>query len=79
MENPYAISQGPWPRVEKSEQGRVLPIPSLPISRTMNTQETQSEKFRTFAKKVLSVPKAEIDRREKEYKKQRKKEKRRKL
>jgi hypothetical protein len=34
--------------------------------------ETPSEKFRDFAKKVVSVPKAEIDRREKEYKKARK-------
>jgi len=33
----------------------------------MNTKATASAKFRAFAKKILSVPKSEIDRREKEY------------
>jgi len=32
-----------------------------------------AEKFRRFAKKIISTPKSEIDRREKEYKKSRKK------
>jgi hypothetical protein len=31
--------------------------------------ETPFEKFRQFTKKIVSVPKAEIDRRETEYKK----------
>jgi hypothetical protein len=35
-------------------------------------QETPFEKFRRFAQKVVSVPKSEIDCREKEYKKARK-------
>jgi hypothetical protein len=34
--------------------------------------ETPFEKFRQFIKKIISVPKAEIDRREQEYKKARK-------
>jgi hypothetical protein len=34
--------------------------------------KTPFEKFREFTRKVVSVPKAEIDRREKEYKKARK-------
>ena len=38
----------------------------------METQ-SQLDKFRKFAEKVISVPKSEIDRREKEYKKARKK------
>ena len=42
-----------------------------------NKQETPFDKFREFARKVISVPKSEIDRREKEYKKARKKERRR--
>lgn len=33
--------------------------------------ENQFEKFRAFTAKVLAVPKAEIDRREKQYKKAR--------
>ena len=33
---------------------------------------TPFEKFRAFTQKVVSVPKAEIDRREKEYQKTRK-------
>jgi hypothetical protein len=41
--------------------------------------ETQFEKFRQFAKKIVSVPKSEIDRRETEYKKSRAKLKRRAL
>jgi hypothetical protein len=45
-----------------------------------NTQPGKSafERFRQFAKTVVSVPKAEIDRREAEYQKARKKQKRRK-
>ena len=39
--------------------------------------ETQFEKFREFTKKVVSVPKSEIDRREAEYQKARKQEKKR--
>ena len=35
-------------------------------------QPTPFEKFREFTRKVVSVPKAEIDRREKAYKKARK-------
>jgi len=35
--------------------------------------ESAFEKFREFTKKVISVPKSEIDRLEKEYKKARKK------
>jgi hypothetical protein len=38
-------------------------------------EETQFEKFRQFTKKIVSVPKAEIDRREKIYKKARAKNK----
>jgi hypothetical protein len=34
--------------------------------------ETPFEKFRQFTKKIVSVPKAEIDRREQAYKKARK-------
>ena len=34
--------------------------------------ETPFEKFREFTRKVVSVPKAEIDRREAEYQKSRK-------
>jgi hypothetical protein len=34
--------------------------------------ETPFEKFRAFTQKVISVPKAEIDRREAEYQKARK-------
>jgi len=34
--------------------------------------ETPFEKFRQFTKKIVSVPKAEIDRREKQYQKTRK-------
>jgi hypothetical protein len=47
----------------------------------MNEQkETPFEKFRQFTKKIVSVPKEEIDRREAEYQKARKnKKKRRKL
>jgi hypothetical protein len=39
--------------------------------------ETPFNKFKDFAKKVISVPKSEIDRREKEYKKSRRAAKRR--
>lgn len=47
----------------------------------MKTEEaSQFEKFRQFTKKIVSVPKAEIDLREKAYQKTRKqKAKRRKL
>jgi hypothetical protein len=34
-----------------------------------NIQPCGFEKFREFAKQIISVPKSEIDRREKEYKK----------
>jgi hypothetical protein len=34
-------------------------------------EPSQSEKFRAFAKQVISVPKAEIDRREAAYQKER--------
>jgi len=34
--------------------------------------ETPSKKFRDFTRKVVSVPKAEIDRREKQYQEERK-------
>jgi hypothetical protein len=34
--------------------------------------ETPFEKFRQFTKKIVSVPKSEIDRREKQYQKTRK-------
>jgi len=45
-----------------------------------STKESPFEKFREFTKKVVSVPKTEIDRREAEYQKSRKnKRKRRKL
>lgn len=36
------------------------------------TQASEADKFRQFTAKVLSVPKAEIDRREAEYQKGRK-------
>jgi hypothetical protein len=41
----------------------------------MKTQDNQTafERFENFTRKVVSVPKSEIDRREKEYKKARKK------
>jgi hypothetical protein len=38
---------------------------------SMNPIKSDSEKFFEFAKQIVSVPKAEIDRREKEYKKSR--------
>jgi hypothetical protein len=44
----------------------------------MNT-ETPYEKFRNFTKKIVAVPKSEIDRREKAYKKARAKAKRKSL
>jgi hypothetical protein len=40
---------------------------------------TEADKFRAFAKQILSVPKAEIDQRETEYKKSRARLKRRPL
>jgi hypothetical protein len=42
-------------------------------------QPTQFEKFLAFTKKVVSVPKVEIDRREKEYQKARKQRRKRAL
>jgi hypothetical protein len=44
----------------------------------MSNEPTPFEKFREFTRKVVSVPKAEIDRREKEYQSERKRAKRRK-
>lgn len=44
------------------------------MSTTAKPDPTPFEKFQQFAKKVLSVPKAEIDRRENDYKKQRAKQ-----
>jgi hypothetical protein len=44
-----------------------------------DTHNSGFEKFREFTKKIVSVPKAEIDRRETEYKKSRAKLKRRAL
>jgi hypothetical protein len=41
--------------------------------------ETPFEKFRDFTKKIVAVPKSEIDRREKAYKKARAKGKRKTL
>jgi len=41
--------------------------------------ETPFEKFKAFTKKIVSVPKTEIDRREAEYKKSRAKLKRKSL
>lgn len=41
------------------------------MSTTAKPEPTPFEKFQTFAKKVLSVPKSEIDRREAEYQKKR--------
>ena len=38
--------------------------------------QTQFEKFREFTRKVVSVPKTVIDRREKEYKEARKRKRR---
>jgi len=44
----------------------------------MTNEATPFEKFRELTKKVVSVPKAEIDRRENKYQKTRQKAKRRK-
>jgi hypothetical protein len=41
----------------------------------MMAEQTPFEKFREFTKRVVSVPKAEIDRREKQYKAARKRAK----
>ena len=41
--------------------------------------ENQFEKFKQFAKQIVSVPKSEIDRREQEYKKGRAKLKKKRL
>jgi hypothetical protein len=43
---------------------------------TKNKTNPEFENFRVFAKKIISVPKSEIDRREGEYKKSRAKQKR---
>lgn len=48
------------------------------MSQNIKSSE-EFEKFREFAKKIVSVPKSEIDRRETEYKKSRAKLKRRAL
>lgn len=40
-----------------------------------DSQATEFEKFDTLLKRVIAVPKAEIDRREEAYKKRRKEEK----
>jgi hypothetical protein len=46
----------------------------------MNADRHESEKkFRQFIKKIVALPKSEIDRREKEYKKMRAEKKRLKL
>ena len=37
----------------------------------MKSIKTESNRFRDFAKQIVSIPKSEIDRREAEYKKQR--------
>jgi len=42
-------------------------------------KETEFERFRRFSSKIVSVPKTEIDRREKEYQRTRKKMRKRKL
>jgi hypothetical protein len=42
------------------------------MNETPQNQPTPFEKFREFTRKVVSVPKAEIDRRETEYKRMRK-------
>jgi hypothetical protein len=47
------------------------------MSETNKKTGTEFEKFSQFAKQVVSVPKAEIDRREAEYQKARKQEKKR--
>jgi hypothetical protein len=50
------------------------------MANEQNQSETPFEKFQQFTRKIVSVPKAEIDRREAAYKKARKnKAKRRKL
>ena len=42
-------------------------------------EQTPDEKFRHFTKQIIAIPKAEIDRRENEYKKTRAHKKRRTL
>jgi hypothetical protein len=49
------------------------------MSEKPHRPESEFEKFRDFTKKIVGVPKSEIDRREKEYQKERKKQKRGKL
>ena len=46
-------------------------IPTMSTTAKAEPQPSPFQKFQQFAKKVLSVPKAEIERREKEYQKQR--------
>lgn len=41
----------------------------------MTSEPTPREKFLAFTKKVVSVPKAEIDKREREYQRSRKRKK----
>jgi len=48
------------------------------MSDTQKSKESEFQKFKEFSKKIISVPKSEIDRRETEYKKTRAKLKRRK-
>lgn len=66
-----------WARpVSESSQNRSLARSLLVwhhhiMRTTAKPDPTPFENFQQFAKKVLSVPKAEIDRREKEYKKKR--------
>jgi hypothetical protein len=48
------------------------------MANEQNQNDTPFEKFRQFTKKIVSVPKAEIDQREKQYQKDRAKLKRRK-
>lgn len=43
----------------------------------MTQPETPFEKFRNFTKKIVAVPKSEIDRREAEYQKARKNKRKR--
>jgi hypothetical protein len=44
-----------------------------------DSKQSEFEKFKNFTKKIVSVPKSEIDRRETEYKKSRAKIKRKSL
>jgi hypothetical protein len=48
------------------------------MNSTPKSKESEFQKFKEFSKKIISIPKVEIDRREAEYKKSRAKLKRRK-